>query len=62
MSLLDDLADWKHRGVISSAQHDAIAANQKRWVQAHASIEKATQNLEKVYERYVRRDALGYAA
>jgi glycosyltransferase involved in cell wall biosynthesis len=43
-------------------EHDAIAASQKRWVQAHASIEKATQNLEKVYERYVRRDALGYAA
>jgi len=46
----------------ADVEHDAIAASQKRWVQAHASIEKATQNLEKVYERYVRRDALGYAA
>jgi len=42
--------------------HDEIAAQQKRWVHAHASIEKATQNLERVYERYVRRDALRYAA
>jgi glycosyltransferase involved in cell wall biosynthesis len=42
--------------------HDRIAAQQKSWVHAHASIEKATQNLERVYERYVRRDALRFAA
>jgi glycosyltransferase involved in cell wall biosynthesis len=34
--------------------HDAIAAEQKRWVRAHASIETATQELERVYARYVR--------
>ena len=48
--------------VDAELDHDAIATQQKRWVHAHASIEKATQNLEKVYERYVRRDALRYAA
>ena len=42
--------------------HDIIAAQQKRWVHAHASIEKATKDLEKVYERYVRPDALPRAA
>jgi glycosyltransferase involved in cell wall biosynthesis len=48
--------------VEAERDHDEIAAQQKRWVQAHASIEKATQDLEKVYERYVRRDSLGFAA
>jgi glycosyltransferase involved in cell wall biosynthesis len=33
---------------------DAIAAEQKRWVRTHASIEKATENLERVYEQYIR--------
>ncbi len=42
--------------------HDEVATQQKRWVHAHASIEQATRNMEKVYERYVRREALGYAA
>jgi len=48
--------------VDAQVEHDEIAAAQKRWVLTHASIEKATQNLEKVYERYVRRDAAVYAA
>jgi hypothetical protein len=48
--------------VNAEIDHDEIAAQQKRWVHAHASIEKATQNLERVYERYVRRDALPLAA
>jgi glycosyltransferase involved in cell wall biosynthesis len=48
--------------VNAEIEHDQIAEQQKRWVQAHASIEKATQNLERVYERYVRRDALRLAA
>ena len=38
--------------VEAELDHDAIAERQKRWVLAHASIETATQNLEKVYERY----------
>jgi hypothetical protein len=41
---------------------DAIALEQKRWVRAHASIEKATHNLEQVYRRYVRSHALANAA
>jgi len=36
--------------------HDLIAAQQKRWVLANASIEKATQDLERVYERYIRHE------
>jgi glycosyltransferase involved in cell wall biosynthesis len=38
--------------VDAERDHDLIAAQQRRWVLSHASIEKATQNLEKVYERY----------
>jgi glycosyltransferase involved in cell wall biosynthesis len=48
--------------VQADMDHDGIATQQKRWVHAHASIEKATQNLERIYERYVRRDGLRYAA
>jgi glycosyltransferase involved in cell wall biosynthesis len=43
-------------------ERDAIAAEQKRWVRAHASIEKATLELERVYQRYVRSPALARAA
>jgi len=39
----------------------AIAADQRRWVREHASIEKATQELERVYLRYIRADALAQA-
>ena len=48
--------------VEASIDREEIAAEQKRWVRAHASIEKATQHLERIYERYVRRDGLRYAA
>jgi glycosyltransferase involved in cell wall biosynthesis len=48
--------------VAAQLDHDEIATQQKRWVHAHASIEKATQNLERVYERYVRPGALRFAA
>ena len=48
--------------VAAYVDHDDIATQQKRWVHAHASIEKATQDLERIYERYVRRDGLRYAA
>lgn len=41
---------------------EAIAAEQKRWVRAHASIENATRELERVYARYVRPDAHAVAA
>jgi glycosyltransferase involved in cell wall biosynthesis len=36
---------------------EAIVAEQKRWVRAHASIEHAARELERVYNRYVRPDA-----
>jgi glycosyltransferase involved in cell wall biosynthesis len=39
-----------------------IAAEQKRWVREHASIEKATQELQRVYLQYLRRDPLAQAA
>jgi hypothetical protein len=32
---------------------DAIVAEQKRWVNAHASIETATRELQSVYARYL---------
>jgi glycosyltransferase involved in cell wall biosynthesis len=41
---------------------DAIVAEQKRWVRAHASIENATRELESVYARYVRPVAHAQAA
>jgi glycosyltransferase involved in cell wall biosynthesis len=41
---------------------EAIAGEQKRWVRAHASIETATRELERVYARYVRPDARPLAA
>ena len=48
--------------VAAELDHDGIAIQQKRWVHAHASIEQATRNMEKVYERYIRGPALRYAA
>ena len=41
---------------------DEIAAEQHRWVRAHASIEKATENLERVYHRYIRSQPVAKAA
>lgn len=43
-------------------ERDAIAQEQKRWVRAHASIENATRELERVYQRYLRTPALARAA
>lgn len=45
----------------ADADRDAIAAEQKQWVRAHASIETATKELERVYARYVRPDRLAHA-
>jgi glycosyltransferase involved in cell wall biosynthesis len=39
-----------------------ISSEQKRWVHAHASIETAAKELERVYTRYVRPDARPLAA
>jgi glycosyltransferase involved in cell wall biosynthesis len=41
---------------------DAIVEEQKRWVQAHASIETVTKELERVYSKYLRPDARPLAA
>jgi glycosyltransferase involved in cell wall biosynthesis len=43
-------------------ERDAIAKEQKRWVRSHASIENATLELERVYQRYLRTPALARAA
>ena len=43
-------------------ERDEIAAEQKRWVRNNASIEKATENLERVYQQYVRHQPVARAA
>jgi len=43
-------------------ERDAIAKEQRRWVRTHASIENATLELERVYQRYLRTHALARAA
>jgi hypothetical protein len=43
-------------------ERDEIAAEQKRWVRNNASIEKATENLERVYQHYVRHQPVARAA
>jgi len=48
--------------VEASRDREAIAAEQKRWVREHASIEHAARQLEKVYESYLRRDPTPRAA
>jgi glycosyltransferase involved in cell wall biosynthesis len=51
------------QAVINSClDRDAIVAEQKRWVRAHASIENATRELERVYSKYVRGGAVVHAA
>ncbi len=41
---------------------DEIAAEQLRWVRGNASIEKATESLERVYRQYIRPHAFARAA
>ncbi len=49
--------------IISSfLDRDEIAAEQLRWVRTHASIEKATESLERVYHQYIRTRPLAKAA
>lgn len=48
--------------VDSYRDREAVAAEQKRWVRDHASIEKATENLESVYRQYVRSHAVAKPA
>jgi glycosyltransferase involved in cell wall biosynthesis len=42
--------------VAASRDREAIAAEQKRWVRAHASIEHAAREMERVYAGYLRRE------
>jgi len=55
----DDLA-WAILDVYSD--RDRIASEQKRWVRANATIEKAALDLARVYQRYVRPSALAHLA
>jgi glycosyltransferase involved in cell wall biosynthesis len=51
------------RAIIDVSQdRAAIVAEQKRWVRMHASIEKVTEELQRVYQRYVRTPARALAA
>jgi glycosyltransferase involved in cell wall biosynthesis len=55
-------ADLSRAIAWACAERPALAAEQKRWVRAHASIETATRELERVYSRYVRADPCAHAA
>jgi glycosyltransferase involved in cell wall biosynthesis len=44
------------------SMREHVVAEQKRWVREHASIEKAAEELERVYLHYVRRHAVAAAA
>lgn len=48
--------------VEAHADREALAAEQKRWVRSHASIETVTRELERVYARYLRPGATALAA
>ena len=48
--------------VAADRDREAIAAEQKRWVRAHATIETAARNLERVYQRYVRPHVFAHPA
>ncbi len=51
------------RAIIGAhADREAIAGEQRRWVHAHASIDIATRELERVYSLYVRPNVLSHAA
>jgi hypothetical protein len=45
-----------------SRDRAAVVAEQKRWVRTHASIEKVTEELQRVYQRYIRTPARALAA
>ena len=55
-------ADLAEAIVDSFIDRDEIAAEQKRWLRAHASIETATENLERVYRQYLRPSLLARPA
>ena len=48
--------------VAAHRDRNAIVAEQKQWVRTHATIEKATENLERVYRQYIRPDPVAKPA
>ena len=62
--VIGDRAPGKIAAAIVDAylEREAIAAEQLRWVRNNASIEKITENLERVYHQYIRPGALAKAA
>jgi glycosyltransferase involved in cell wall biosynthesis len=46
----------------ADGDRQAIAAKQKRWLRANATIDTAARNLERVYQRYLRTHALAHQA
>jgi glycosyltransferase involved in cell wall biosynthesis len=55
-------ADLARAIVEAFLDRDAIVAEQKRWVRAHASIEHAARELESVYARYLPNHVHAHAA
>jgi glycosyltransferase involved in cell wall biosynthesis len=55
----DELA---HAIIDAYLDRDAIVAEQKRWVRAHASIETAASEMERVYAKYVKTGVVAHAA
>ena len=55
----EDLADAI---LAAHAEREAIAAEQQRWVRAHATIEHAARELERVYASYLRAGVPSFAA
>jgi glycosyltransferase involved in cell wall biosynthesis len=55
-------ADLARAVIDAFLDRDAIVAEQKRWVRAHASIENAARELERVYARYLPRHVHAHAA
>ncbi len=62
--VIGDRAPGKIAAAIVEAylDRDEIAAEQLRWVREHASIEKAAENLQRVYRHYVRHQPIAEAA
>jgi glycosyltransferase involved in cell wall biosynthesis len=55
-------ADLAGAILAAHAEREAIAAEQQRWVRAHATIERAARALERVYASYLRTDVHSFAA
>jgi|SoiMethySBSTD1v2_1073268.scaffolds.fasta_scaffold21950_4 glycosyltransferase involved in cell wall biosynthesis len=54
-------ADLAEAILAAHAEREAIAAEQRNWVLAHATIERAARELERVYAGYLRTDVPSFA-